>query len=386
MYTSATLTYSYAQFTHLRRNGSGGLETVTDAGGGINSIPQTASVNLPAALAIHGSATAVSLDLQVSTSAAFTDHGAGQSDTYALTPIFTLATVAPTGQAPVPIRGVDGLVTSVSSGGNSLSVMIDYGFNNAVYPDGSTFTVATNGSTIYQGIGSFSALAAGMIANLDVALQSDGTLLATRIEVDDPSATNVLTGPVGTALGAQGSIVELGRINEEFNQNDVPGSNFMNYSFDGSTAFKISGETAVPANLPFPAMFDSSNMMAGQNVAVASLVLVISGSTLTKATTITLKPQTINGTITGVSSSGGFTVYSVSLAAYGLFPALAMQAGQSTALQNASAIEIYVDSDTQMLNSNTIAVGNVLRFNGLIFNDSGTARMVCQQINDGVAE
>jgi hypothetical protein len=160
----------------------------------------------------------------------------------------------------------------------------------------------------------------------------------------------------------------------------------MNYSFDGSTAFKISGETAVPANLPFPAMFDSSNLMAGQNVAVASQVLVISGGTLTKATTITLKPQTINGTITGVSSSGGFTVYSVSLAAYGLFPALAMQAGQSTALQNASAIEIYVDSDTQMLNSNTIAVGNVLRFNGLIFNDSGTARMVCQQINDGVAE
>jgi len=64
--------------------------------------------------------------------------------------------------------------------------MIDYGFNNPSYPDGSTFTVATNASTVYQGIDNFSALAAGMIANLDLTLQSDGSLLATRIEVDDP--------------------------------------------------------------------------------------------------------------------------------------------------------------------------------------------------------
>jgi hypothetical protein len=66
VYTSATVTYSYAQFTHVRLTASGGLETVTDAVGGPNSIPQTASVTLPAPLAIHGSAMAVSLDLQVS--------------------------------------------------------------------------------------------------------------------------------------------------------------------------------------------------------------------------------------------------------------------------------------------------------------------------------
>ena len=97
-------------------------------------------------------------------------------------------------------------------------------------------------------------------------------------------------------------------------------------------------------------------------------------------------PQTINGAITGVSSSGGFTVYSVSLAAYDMFPILAVQTGQTTALQNPSSVEVYVDSNTQMLNSNAIALGNVLRFNGLIFNDSGTARIVCRQINDGVTQ
>jgi hypothetical protein len=209
-YTSATLTYSYTQFTHLRLNASGALETVTDAVGGVNSIPQTASVNLPAPLAIHGSAMAVSLDLQVSASATFTDQGAGQQDTYAITPTFTLTPVAPTAQSQVRVAGVDGLVASINTASNSRSLVIDNAFNNPSFPVGATFAVATNASTVYQGIGNFSALAAGMIANLDLTLQSDGSLLATRIEVDGLNATNVLTGPVGTVFGGQSEIVELG--------------------------------------------------------------------------------------------------------------------------------------------------------------------------------
>jgi hypothetical protein len=225
-----------------------------------------------------------------------------------------------------------------------------------------------------------------MIANMDLVLESDGSLMATRVEVGDPGATNVLTGPIGKVDDAFGYIVELGRTNEEFNQDTVPASNAWNYSFDTSTAFKRSGAIAVPSRLPFSATFDSSHMFAGQNVAVASQVIVTSGGAYTHATTITLMPQTINGTIMGVSSSGGFTVYTVSLAAYDLFPVLAVQPGQITALQNPSSVEVYVNSNTQMLNSNVISPGNVLRFNGLIFNDNGTPRMVCARVNDGVAQ
>jgi hypothetical protein len=382
-YTSATLTYSYAQFTSVDLTASGGLETVTDATGGPTSASQTASVSLPTPLTIHGTAMAVALDLQVSSSASLTPQGAGGLQ-HSITPTFTLAPVAPTTQSQVQVTGVDGLVTAINSGSNSLTLLIDYAFNNPVYPDGSTFTVATNTSTVYQGVGNFSALAAGMIANLDLTLQSDGSLLAARIEVDDPAATNVLTGPIGKVSSA-GYIVELGRTNEEFNQTTVPASNAWNYSFDAGTAFNRSGAIALPSNLPFSATFDSSHMFAGQNVAVASQVIVTSGGANTRATTITLMPQTINGTITGVSSSGGFTVYNVSLPAYDLFPTLAVQPGQTTALQSPSSVEVYANSSTQMLNSNVIAPGNVLRFNGLIFNDGGTPRMVCAQVNDGVA-
>jgi len=38
-----------------------------------------------------------------------------------------------------------------------------------------------------------------------------------------------------------------------------------------------------------------------------------------------------------------------------------------------------------MLTSTAPAVGGVLRFNGLVFNDNGTLRMACTEVLDGVA-
>jgi hypothetical protein len=90
--------------------------------------------------------------------------------------------------------------------------------------------------------------------------------------------------------------------------------------------------------------------------------------------------------VTTVSSVGGFKVYTLALAAYDLPPQLAVQAGQTTLLTNPSTIQVYADSSAQMLNSGTVAVGSVLRFNGLLFNDHGTLKMDCAWVKDGVAE
>jgi hypothetical protein len=38
-----------------------------------------------------------------------------------------------------------------------------------------------------------------------------------------------------------------------------------------------------------------------------------------------------------------------------------------------------------MLNTQALAAGSTLRFNGLVFNDNGALRMDCAQVNDGVA-
>jgi hypothetical protein len=102
------------------------------------------------------------------------------------------------------------------------------------------------------------------------------------------------------------------------------------------------------------------------------------------ATTMTLMPQTINGTVVASSISGNFTDYTVSLAPYDLLPMLAVQPGQPTVENNPSQVEVYVDHDTQLLNTQALAAGSTLRFYGLVFNDNGTLRMDCAQVNDGV--
>jgi hypothetical protein len=97
-----------------------------------------------------------------------------------------------------------------------------------------------------------------------------------------------------------------------------------------------------------------------------------------------LAPQTINGTVAASQQVGNFTDYTVTLAAYDLFPALAVQQGQTTLLSNPTQVEVYVDNNTQKLNNQALATGNTLRFYGLVFNDNGTLRMDCAQVQDGV--
>jgi hypothetical protein len=127
-------------------------------------------------------------------------------------------------------------------------------------------------------------------------------------------------------------------------------------------------------------------MVAGQNVYVTSTTISLTGGVpWAPATTITLLPQTIDATILGSSTVGNFTDYSVILAPYDLFPTLAMQSGQTTVLTNPSQVGVYVDNSTQMLNSQPLVVGSNFRFYGLVFNDNGTLRMDCSQVNDGVA-
>jgi hypothetical protein len=76
----------------------------------------------------------------------------------------------------------------------------------------------------------------------------------------------------------------------------------------------------------------------------------------------------------------------ISLAPYDLIPNLAVQAGQTTLLTNPSTVVVYVDSSTQLLSTKQLAVGSVVRFNGLLFNDNGTLRMDAAQVNDGVPQ
>jgi hypothetical protein len=382
IYTSATATLQGAVFVCIAQVPGGGL--------GISNysiVNQGPTVSLSSPITVTGSSMALLLNMQVSSSALFSDCWTSPPfEGFTMTPTFNLTPLAlsasPTNSGNGKVSGLVAEVASVGTTSSSLTLTI------AGEQLGTrTLSASSNSATVFQGVSGASALSAGMFLNMDGAIQSDGSLLATRVELEDSSAINDSSGPLMTVdnevplLTLYGR-TELGSLQAINGQSglywDAPNFDFSN------AAFNISGQLTNLQNLPFVPSFNASNMVAGQNVDITSANFSIVGPTYTPANTIVLVPQTINGTVVASQQSGSFVDYTVSLASYDLFPTLAVQQGQTTRLNNPSQIEVYVDNNTQKLNTQALALGSALRFYGLVFNDNGTLRMDCSQVNDGV--
>lgn len=383
IYTSATVALGGGAFVCIALGQLDGEQTLSSAT--YSLFPPTATVNFPSPLTMTSTSMALSLDLLVSQSATIGDcvsvdgfYGFSAAPIFSLTPL-TLA-ASPTNSANGKVMGIDGEVTAVSSGGNSLTFSIP---NYVPALPGQPVSVQSDSNTVYQGISGLSALTVGTFVNMDGAIQSDGSLLATRIAVEDPSAVYVFRGPLMEVTPSVSAFFMHAR---EMQGAGIPGyPTGEGAPFDyGSAAFQISGQITNLGSLSFVPSFSRSNMVPGQEVYISTTTLPFNGP-YPVVNTMTLMPQTIDGTVTASSQSGNFTVYAISLASYDLFPALAVQPNQTNPEINPGEVQVYVDSNTQMLNSQPLAAGSTLRFYGLVFNDNGTLRMDCAQVNDGVA-
>jgi len=378
VYTAATVTVGGAQFMCIAHPPNAGLTISTFAYG---QTPTTdVTVTLPSPIVVSGETMGLALNMQVSHSASYTSCAAGGS--YAITPAFSLSAFALSSQrAPSANGGVaalDGEVTALDSASTGFQISLP-GWGLVGLP-GTSVHVTTAKATIWQGIAAFTDLHAGMFVDLDGAIQADGSIAATRIAVADPAAVNVERGPLLFVSNAVPILVMYPRQAQGMDPRLLGDEQF---SFNGST-FLVSGQFSNLPTLPFTPSFTAETMVPGQAVYVSSPAFVHYGPYSALATTITLAAQTINGTVFGLTSSGDFTVYSVSLASYDLFPLLATQAGQTTLLTNPGVIEVYADTNTVVLTSPAPALGDTLRFYGLVFNDHGTLRMDCAQISAGV--
>jgi hypothetical protein len=343
------------------------------------SISQVA-VTVPAPITITGTPMGLSLNMHLS-------QTAGTSACTGSVPLMANLSLALVALSPQPTNSengkeanLDGQISILNAAGNDFILVL---------ADGQTLAVNTNDSTVYQGVSGLSALTVGTFIDMDAAIQSDGSQLATRIAVEDTDTTNltVATGPVLAPYAANPDVYAFERQQQGYLITSDQTGFFMPYD-DSNAVFQISGQFSNLQDLPFPARFDAANIFGGQNVYITTHALTLAGGpTYFPASTITLMPQTINGTVVGVSSNGGFQIYSVALASYDLPTTLAAQSGMSYTLNNPGTVEVYVDTSTKLLNQKqALAAGSVLRFNGLLFNDDGTMRMDCGQVNDGVAE
>jgi hypothetical protein len=226
-----------------------------------------------------------------------------------------------------------------------------------------------------------------MLVDFDADLEADGSLQAKRVKVQDSDAVNLsfANGPItsvdSNSTWGQAPILLAADAERQGTLQGWMGAAGLSYD---NTVFQVSTQLSNLRQLPFEARLTESNMVAGQKISFTSQAATVSNAI--PLSTITLMPQTINGTVVGISREGGFDTYTVRLADYDLFPQLAVQKYQTTLLTDPGTLIVYADSHTKQLNTQPIAVGSAVRFNGAVFNDNGTLRMDCLQINDGVPE
>ncbi len=391
-YVSAAATVKRVGYDCVYLGSNGGLVSANFSNLIQRSSPAV-TVTLPASIKVTGSSMALSLNLLASQSASWNPSGTDcapltGSGTESANPTFTLQAIGMSSSQPgnEDTMGLIGEVTATDASSGSFSVAAAGGeFNTLGSFDGPgpVWQVHAGSNTTYRGIASSSQLAVGQLVTLDASLQPDGSLAASRMEVVDPNTSNldVYVGPIVYVSSAIPSI----SVNEQDGFGTLVAAGANSLSFSNSTLFQISSQFGNLQNLPFPATFTSANMVPGQELVVTSHATSIQPEPVyLAASSFTLIPQTIDGTVTAVSNDGGFTVYTVTLAPYDLFSLLAVQQGQNTLVTSPNTVYVYADSNVQMLNTSPVTAGGVFRFYGLVFNDNGTLRMDCAQINDGV--
>jgi hypothetical protein len=382
IYISGTATVGTATFECANYVPDFGLTTATYQYGYTPN--SNVTVNLTSPITITGSNMGLLIDLQVSQSAMLPSNCWDNGASWSITPTFDVTSAVFSPQPTNPNNGkvaaLDGEVSAIAPSGDSFTLAVAEG-------DGpqEQVVVSAGNNTVYQGIAGFNGLTVGTFVDMDGALQPDSSVLASRIAVEYASTLNVAAGPLIFVDAAEPALADWAGDQEGIDYADAYFIGAQLFSFD-SAVFQISGQLTNLQSLPFVPSFTGSNMVAGQNLYLSSPRLSDGSNPYTELDAVTLIPQNINGSVTASTLSGSFTDYSVSLAPYDLFPNLAVQPGQTILLNNPSDVEVYVDGNAQLLNRQPLGVGGTFRFYGLVFNDNGTLRMDCAQVNDGVSE
>jgi hypothetical protein len=386
-YTSATVTVQGCEFTQVtwgNPENSSSLTTATYAEGTCSEGTGTATVNLPAPVVVSGKVTLLDLNLEAGASWAIPTPATADNPnaTYTIDPTFTLTKI-PVSAQPANLNngllsGVNAQVTAVSASPASATIVL---YNTQ------SFTVTPSPTATYQGISDFSALVTNEIVNLDIAVQPDGSLAATRVEVDDPAAPYANIGWYITGYSPLGTY-GLQTTQEEGCPNDVQFPYCQGLLlWDGNdTTFNISGQITNVANLPFTPAFKNASATPAQNLS-GSISGTGGNQNLPFAQVLTLEPQTLNGTVQSMTTENGFSVYTIALAPYDLFPVT--QQNYSLYLPiitNPTTVTVYADQNTQYLNSGMVETGQTVRFRGVVFNDGGALQMDCNEVLDGATE
>lgn len=361
-YTTVALTYSNAQIAYI----DAATKNVVVVTATLANTGQT--ITLPSPVAIDNTTTSLLIDYLVANSVTIS------GSTVTVTPAFNVA-AAPI--PPQPTNGTNGLQCGIQGQVTAL------GTNNFTLTNGSgtELVIYVNASTQYQGLSGFSALEVGALVEVDTITQSDGTLLAARVNEQGPpppaggSPMQMLVGPVTAVTGSPvTSFTQVER--QQIGPNAASAAiQTDTITVNSATTFQLPGRFAnvTGGTVPFTPTFLATTLFAGQVVSVAASTVTNNAAT---ATSVALSPQTVDGTIASIgnsSSSSGYTVYTLTL------PSAAWLA----TLTGKTTVTVYANGNLQEINKSPIAVGGAVRFNGFLFNNNGALVLIADVQADG---
>lgn len=363
-YTSATVTFGDCKVSYIDPN-TKTLQQKTIAG------PFTTNVAFSPAVNLGTTPLAFNFDLDLNHSLSVDNSGQ-----FAFSPTFHFSFGAQgsgsgsgNGNGNPLFGGMQHMFGVVNSVGSNFMVMT---MTQAM----STFTVQTNTQTQFRGLATnLSQVTAGMGVWISATLQSDGTLLATRVNSMMRSGGimggGIITQVVGTPATQLTIVMQNGAgasINTAYFSQPVT------VDLTAETTYAIDDDRVDLSNLPFTPTFDASNIYAGQSV----LPIDDSGNFVpgtTTAGTITasslyLEEQGFRGTTDSNLTPGTATSFTLTLSPDCAF----------TALTGASTITVYQTTSTNLQYETNISAGATVRVHGLLFNNAGQWVLVASTI------
>jgi len=334
--------------------------------------PMTGNVTFSSPITVGSTPMAMGFDLDLASSVTTASGGA-----LTMNPVFRVTSgTQGSGNAMDPADGgIQQMMGSVSSISGSSFVMTSM-------QAAQSFTFMTNSSTVLNGT-SMSSMANGMLLIVDATLQSDGSLMATRVQSMMNSGGVMGGGIITSVAGSPATALTL------VMQNGV-GTGMMSSDFaagatvdlGGSTTYQIDEDNMDMAGLPFTPTFDDSHIYAGQAVMPISSSGMMSGGmgggmmggsplagTITTSEVL-LEPQGLTGTSTTAISSGATTSFTLTLPSDSAF----------TTLTGATSVTIFQQPQTTVTGSAPIASGSSVHAFGLLFFDAGQWKMVASRI------
>lgn len=358
-YTSVSLTYSNAQVAYIDPT----TKKVVLAAATLANTSQTITFASP--IAVQNTMTGLLVDYLVAKSVAIS------GSTVTVTPQFNVTAVPIAAQ---PTNGLNGLLCGVKGKVTAVGTN-QFTLTN---PEGMSLTINVNTSTQYQGLSGFSALSAGMLVEVDIETQNDGSLLALRVEEQvPPNATAVLlVGPVTTVTGSPAST-----FTEVVRQKIGPAATAAAVETDtitvtGTTQFLLPGRYSnlTVGGLPFTPQFDASTLFAGQVVAVVAANGVTNNAAT--AQSVALAPQTVAGTITGIAAP-------TCSACWGQVTLTLPSGSWLATVTGLSTVTVYTNGKLQAINVSPAAAGALVRFNGFLFKNNGALVLLADVQADG---